>query len=693
MTLSIGLQQNSWSIVDRFFSSEDASLFAEMLPAGPGLIPMAVEALAVYVYNQQYVAQEIVRPDGSVECGEPLSANFLAGDTARVLYQAVAWYQQIEVQLQQIDGEWESRAEGCFTFLRRDEQQTTYWTVRDVAGDVLSRWTLQVEQDGELQQAMSFVAAHEQDKKNSAKPQSRDERVLVDAYQNYGRRLHRISHLLRHLQALGMRSTQEYRGWCTQCRLGDELLKSPQQRRREVDLKNKKTKTRGGTSFAAIATRIYEGRSREADLQTEYIGRIARAFDKGLAGGARKAYLQLLLLAEERAKFFGLEAVIPRLGPISSNIFVEALANLAHNHRHWIRPLDQWVPTSHDPRQQFSSLARHLLAEYPVPVFMDAAWCRGRKISAQWQQVWFMHLGRGRNIRTAEGLPLVLSKRMAHEFLQAPDHYTVSEALRWGQVLGQDGTRELLEALLDTELGHCFTNEDFWGTVVHFLAKNPLLDPTYVGPIIDYIHHRKYAPQELVQPGGKVEVAPPPEPNFSMKSRSVAKLLDQVEAWHRHLNHEEKSPEVQWKKSSIADYYYQEKDEENGGFLQWTITELLSKNELKTEGRSLRHCVSSYAGQCKEGKTSVWSLSVRDGRGEDIRLVTIAINPWTRNITQARSRYNLRPVLSSDGMRFSRKVEEGFGRYLQRGKSMLQAWVKQEGLGSKGQDLNTWLRY
>jgi hypothetical protein len=69
------------------------------------------------------------------------------------------------------------------------------------------------------------------------------------------------------------------------------------------------------------------------------------------------------------------------------------------------------------------------------------------------------------------------------------------------------------------------------------------------------------------------------------------------------------------------------------------------------------------------------------------------MKPWTRNISQARSRYNLRPVLSQAGLAFSRKVEHEFARYLQRGKSMLQAWVKQESLSGKGQDLNTWLWY
>ena len=280
---------------------------------------------------------------------------------------------------------------------------------------------------------------------------------------------------------------------------------------------------------------------------------------------------------------------------------------------------------------------------------------------------------------------------MAHEFLQAPDHYAVGEALCWGQVIGQGGDEELVEALLGTPLGRSFDDEAFWGTVVHFCAENPLLDPAYVGPIIDYINHRKYVLQELVHPGATIEMAPPPEPNFSMKSRSVPKLLDQAEAWHRHLNREEKSAEGQWNKSDIADLFYQVGDAENGGFLLWTISELLSKEELKTEGRSLRHCVSSYAGKCKEGQTSIWSLQVENGLGETIRLVTIVLQLRTRNITQVRSRHNLRPVFSVDGEAFSARVEEKFGWYLRRSKDILRSWVRWEGLGQKGSDLQAWV--
>ena len=86
-----------------------------------------------------------------------------------------------------------------------------------------------------------------------------------------------------------------------------------------------------------------------------------------------------------------------------------------------------------------------------------------------------------------------------------------------------------------------------------------------------------------MHPGATIEMAPPPEPNFSMKSRSVPKLLDQVEAWHRHLNREEKSAEGQWNKSDIADFFYQEGDTENGGFGNGTVGKKGPKTPPETQ--------------------------------------------------------------------------------------------------------------
>jgi hypothetical protein len=37
--------------------------------------------------------------------------------------------------------------------------------------------------------------------------------------------------------------------------------------------------------------------------------------------------------------------------------------------------------------------------------------------------------------------------------MNAPDHYTVEEAFRWGQVLGFGGEPALVEAVISTRLG------------------------------------------------------------------------------------------------------------------------------------------------------------------------------------------------------------------------------------------------
>lgn len=51
-------------------------------------------------------------------------------------------------------------------------------------------------------------------------------------------------------------------------------------------------------------------------------------------------------------------------------------------------------------------------------------------------------------------------------------------------------------------------DETFWLSVLAFLAKNPMLEPSQISPLVDYISHRR---REDV--------------NFSMKGRSVLALL------------------------------------------------------------------------------------------------------------------------------------------------------------------------
>ena len=138
--------------------------------------------------------------------------------------------------------------------------------------------------------------------------------------------------------------------------------------------------------------------------------------------------------------------------------------HLAARHREWLRRPADWRAPEHDLRGQFSSLANHLLAEYPVPDFMAMAWLRDDDAGPARRDL-FLHVGRGNNPRTGK-TPVPLTRRMAHHFVQAPAHYSIEGAMRWGQIAALGGTPQLADACAATRLGEHFGNDAFWVSVI-----------------------------------------------------------------------------------------------------------------------------------------------------------------------------------------------------------------------------------
>ena len=393
--------------------------------------------------------------------------------------------------------------------------------------------------------------------------------------------------------------------------------------------------------------------------------------------------------AHNRADLFRLDPVIPAFGAHPHNNFIDGVASLARHSEDWVRPVAEWVPPSHNPRKQFHHLACHLLARYDVPTFYG----RGLFYLAD-ARGWFApgvvqihRLGKEYPHRRP---PRCLEQEVGPLFLAAPADLSIAHALRWGQVLGQGGSPALARAVIGTRLGQSFENEDFWSTAILFFANNPMLDPAHVGPIVDFIYDQKYVPQQIVLPGGGVEQRPPAQPNFSMKSRSIPKLLRQVDEWHEALARqvllpdEEAEPDqaggkksrvrpMSWGASSIGEFEQKQEDKPLGETLTWSIKELLSNHELGAEGGEMGHCVYTYAKSCRNGSTSIWSLGVEDGKGHHHRILTIAVDPRTRAITQIRGRYNVLPNAKN-----KKNLERAYQKMLLRSQNVLGQWMSRE---------------
>jgi hypothetical protein len=322
----------------------------------------------------------------------------------------------------------------------------------------------------------------------------------------------------------------------------------------------------------------------------------------------------------------------------------EAVLTLSAYWREWVRPPDRWEPSGSSPGDQFASLARHFFALYDVPRFLDAAWHLGLTAEGVRQQAWFRHVGRGASIRTADGLPIPLTRRMAHFFMQAPPDMPVLRAFRYAQVLGIGGPEPLARSLAGTRIGDDFGHDDFWVTVARWLIDHPEVDAVHHGPVIDFLHDQRYVPS-LLNPLIHVPRQPelvPPWPCLSVKGRTPASLLRAVGDWHKSSFSRLRPVTGDWRRSGLPPFRLEVTG--GSGPAVYTTTELLTAWELAEEGRALKHCVGTYASLCLLGRSSIWSLSRADGSGKRERLLTLQVDNATRQLIQARGEGNRAPT-------------------------------------------------
>ena len=227
------------------------------------------------------------------------------------------------------------------------------------------------------------------------------------------------------------------------------------------------------------------------------------------AGWARTMFLRLVWCVRARSGLLRPGSDGGRIDLAGLPRIVVGLHNLALHCKDWRRAPEAWSPPDDNPIPLFSSLAHHLLADYPVPPVLLSSWFRGQSSEIRQHQNWFKHLGRGGSLRTAD-LPIRLTRRMAHEFAQAPPQFRVEYALRWAQVRGLGGPDALARAVASTQLGRYFHADDFWVTVIHFFINNPGLSERDINSIMDYLAIQKFAPR-FVNIGDDVHATLDPE--------------------------------------------------------------------------------------------------------------------------------------------------------------------------------------
>ncbi len=351
---------------------------------------------------------------------------------------------------------------------------------------------------------------------------------------------------------------------------------------------------------------------------------------------------------------------------LTSMLHVEALYNIYSERYHFIRPLEEWRASKSRNLDKFiGTLTRHLFVRYEMPNFMDKAWINSNDLHIGW----YLLIGSGQSLRNAGGLPFPISKKSAHYFMQAPTSLTITQALRWAQVRSLGGDNNLALNLATTVMSEFFQEDNFWISVIRFLVANQdKLAIHQVNPIIDFLYSKRFLRRRGRE---RNEVLDPELPKLTMKRRTLPTLLAAVEQWHtdmartpelfQYLEDNQRVVDIQaqdaqeywetnkdwWKKYSkkwpsfgIRQFEYFEGVGQ--GRKIYTIRHLKSAKALADEGRTMRHCVGSYAFRCEEGRCAIFTLKLKPKGGSLENLVTIEVTK-DKCVVQARSIKNAIP--------------------------------------------------
>ncbi|MEM6909498.1 MAG: PcfJ domain-containing protein [Pseudomonadota bacterium] len=445
----------------------------------------------------------------------------------------------------------------------------------------------------------------------------------------------------KHMMALGLPQTQAYLDWCwangfeasfdkKSADMLEELEAHAAQQKRKADQAKLHRKPK------AFLRAVFAGDLTADEIDRPIFKEAATEIENSAEDpGVRASLLEMLLALTAHGKF-----VFETLQGTPQVPVLRGLIKLHDRKALWLRPLEDWKAKSKNTRTRFGELARHLFDKYgDVPVFMESAWLRNDRPSWRYRD-WFVHLGRGYNLRSAK-LPIAMTKKMAHHFASAPDDYAIEQALRWGQMKALGCSEAAIHAVAASRIGRSMVNEEFWFTFLRFIADNPMLDPRQIAPVIDYLHHQRFEPVEVEVAPGEWRHDPPPQPGLSLRGRTVTTLMRQVEEWHTSLGKMAALPGGQYAKSSVEGFV-QEVPWHEGGTARWVIRQLRTARDLTLESEELRHCVGSYHWSCSKGYCTIWSLSVTPEKGKTQRRQTIELDS-DNQIVQCRGLANRDP--------------------------------------------------
>lgn len=313
-----------------------------------------------------------------------------------------------------------------------------------------------------------------------------------------------------------------------------------------------------------------------------------------------------------------------------------------------VRDPEEWKSPSYNFDRQVMSFVKWIYCKFNVPTFMFGIFNKknktyynksySAKAYGQYQFKketefffeWFMVIANGQSF--ARTMSDFFTKKEAHIFLNGRADLNIYDNYWRAKLIAAGASERLVSICLQRfpNTNHSITAADFWHEATRFLPRfENEIDRTNLLDVMDYITNSARENNN----------------KFSFKGRTFSSLIKASNEWHKQqqlkkfgdLNYAFKPCPVN------ADWKWHDKQEN----CDWVVYQIPNSKELYREGKTMRHCVASYAGACRDGRSYIYSLMMVDGINAPERVLTIEVNSRLE-VVQVRGRCNASPKGRAD---------------------------------------------
>jgi hypothetical protein len=356
--------------------------------------------------------------------------------------------------------------------------------------------------------------------------------------------------------------------------------------------------------FEEIIHHLYANKDLSAFFADKRIWKIHQCFQQlasKIKSTERKIFKDVLICLDKNSLL------------VSDEIHIQAVLNIVKNKSFWKNNLFKWRPVSKLANGQLNELVSYLFCKYKVPKFLYSSFYESKETV---HMEWLIHLGEGGSVKKLNKVPIPFTQKMGHYFTIAPDKLNTYEAIRWGQTKGLGGSDDLAERVANSWLGNKpYSDENFWESFLILLINGAMFNMTKLTELVDYVREAK---REDV--------------HYQLKGRTLQSLFKQSDIWHKHFAIYK--AESFWKPCGIEGLKIEKKNE----ILK--LEELTGSKELAIEGKTMKHCVSSYSFYCSKGRSAIFSVRKYAGGILLDVLATIEVNVALKRVVQAKAKMN-----------------------------------------------------